>query len=49
MKRRIGFRVRTSGATSPAGDEMLDDFADPHSRRARLAVCKSQLEEKKAR
>jgi len=28
------------------GDEMPDDFADPRSRRARLAVCKRQLEEK---
>jgi len=30
------------------GDEMPDDFADPGSRRARLALCKRQLEERAA-
>ncbi len=30
------------------GDEMPDDFADPCSRRARLALCKRQLEERAA-
>jgi len=30
------------------GDEMPDDFADPRSRRARLALCKKQLEERAA-
>ena len=42
--RRYGADKR--GCEPCEGDEMPDDFADPRSRRARLAVCKKQLEEK---
>jgi len=44
--RRYGADKR--GCEPCGGDEMPDDFADPRSRRARLAVCKKQLEERAA-